>query len=118
MLNQFDPIIGNLPTVMTIVFQIVILVFAVRMRKNSYKYGLTLMLSAILSLVYSTLYFFIQFQDLYYLLVIVQGLPYGLVSTIMTILSFVFLGLNTASSILLVISITQIYKTHANARIE
>jgi len=118
MLNQFDPLTDYLPTLMAIVFQIVILVFAVRMRKNSYKYGLTLMLSAIISLVYGVLYISIQYQGLYYLLYIVQGLPYGLVHAIMTILFYVFLGLSTASSILLVISITQIYKTHANARIE
>ena len=118
MLNQFDPLIGYLPTLMTIVFQIVILVFSATDANRDRASGLTLMLSAILSLVYSTLYISIQYNGLYYLLVVVQGLPYGLVYTIMTILSIVFLGLSTASSILLVISITQIYKTHANARIE
>jgi len=95
------------------------LVFAILiLKKNSYKYGITLMISSIISLVPNIISISIQYPSLLYRLDIELGLPLIEVLLIMNTLSFVFFGLNMASTILLVISIILIYKTHKKERID
>jgi len=106
-------------TIFVITFDIIMLVFAILiLKKNSYKYGITLMISSIISLVPSIFYISIQYPSLLYRLDIELGLPLIEVLLIMNTLSFVFFGLNMASTILLVISIILIYKTHKKERID
>ena len=124
MLNQsglefISYILNYLPTILTITFNIIILVFAILIfKKNSYKYGITLMMSSIISLAYSILFMSIQYPDLIYLLYFDLNLPMSIVNMILITWSFVFLGLNTLSTILLVVSISQIYKSHKKVRID
>jgi len=119
MLYQLINVLSYLPTLASIVLQIIILVFATWIyKRNSYRYGIPLMVSSILTLVYNIIYILVQYPDLYYLMITVLNLPYGVASMIISILSLVFMSLNITSTILLVISVTQIYKTHEKERIE
>jgi len=100
-------------------FDIVILVFAIIIyKRNSYKYGITLIISSILSLASNVIYISIQYPFLGYRLQVELGLPIIEVLLILNTWGFVFFGLNTASAILLVISIILIYKTHKKDRID
>lgn len=116
MLNQLTVIgflITYLPTIAFLTFDIIILVFGILIfKKNSYRYGILLMFSSILSIVYYILYFSIQYPVLIYLLVDDLGLSYSLASMIMMIWGVVFTILNLTSALLLVISVYLIYKTH------
>ena len=107
MLNQLTVIgflITYLPTIAFLTFDIIILVFGILIfKKNSYRYGILLMFSSILSIVY-------------YLLVDDLGLSYSLASMIMMIWGIVFTILNLTSALLLVISVYLIYKTHKAER--
>ena len=106
------------PTIFSIAFQIIILVFAILiLKKNSYKYGTTLMLSSILSLATSIIFISIQYPYLFILLYFELGFDSFTAQMINLTWSFVLFGLSTASTILLVISIIQIYKTHKKDRI-
>ena len=107
------------PTIFVMAFDIVILVFAIIIyKRNSYKYGITLMISSILSLASNVIYISIQYPFLGYRLQVELGLPIIEVLLILNTWGFVFFGLNTASAILLVISIIKIYKTHKKDRID
>jgi len=123
MLNQIglellSYLIMYLPNIVAITFNIIILVFAILIyKRNSYKYGITLMISSILSLASSIIYISIQYPYLFTLLYDL-GLPMIEAALIMSTWSFFFFGLNTASAILLFISIIQIYKTHKKNRID
>lgn len=120
MLNQLTVIgflITYLPTIAFLTFDIIILVFGILIfKKNSYRYGILLMFSSILSIVYYILYFSIQYPVLIYLLVDDLGLSYSLASMIMMIWGIVFTILNLTSALLLVISVYLIYKTHKAER--
>ena len=124
MLNQivgdlFSYLLSYLPAILAITFNIIILVFAILIyKRNSYKYGITLMISSILSLASSIIYISIQYPNLYIRLVYELGLPWAVVNLILMTWSFVFLSLNTTSAIFLVVSISQIYKTHKKDRID
>ena len=105
------------PTIIAIAFDITILVFAILvLKKNSYKYGITLMLTSIISLASSITYISIQYPFLWYRLEVELGLPVMEALLILNTWGFVFFGLNTTSAILLVISIILIYKTHKKDR--
>ena len=107
------------PTIFVMAFDIVILVFAIIIyKRNSYKYGITLIISSILSLTSNVIYISIQYPFLGYRLQVELGLPIIEVLLILNTWGFVFFGLNTASAILLVISIILIYKTHKKDRID
>ena len=107
------------PTIFVMAFDIVILVFAIIIyKRNSYKYGITLIISSILSLASNVIYISIQYPFLGYRLQVELGLPIIEVLLILNTWGFVFFGLNTASAILLVISIILIYKTHKKDRID
>jgi hypothetical protein len=118
MLSQFN-ILFSLPTFVFIALHIVIIIFANRIYKvNSYKYGLLLMVFAILALINNLISVIVQITDLYYYLVIVSGLPYSIASMIMSSLNFVSISLNLAGMILLVVAVTKIFKTHETNRTE
>ena len=107
------------PTIFVMTFDIVILVFAILIfKKNSYKYGITLMMSSIISLATSIIFISIQYPTLFGRLYIDLGLDFSAVQMIHLTWSFVLFGLSTTSTILLVISIIQIYKTHKKDRID
>jgi len=107
------------PTIIAMAFDITILVFAILvLKKNSYKYGITLMLSSIISLASSITYISIQYPFMGYRLQVELGLPIIEVLLILNTWGFVFFGLDTTSVIFLVISIILIYKTHKKDRIK
>ena len=120
MLNQmgFD-FLTYLPNIIAMTFNIIILIFAILIyKRNSYKYGITLMISSILLLASDIIYIAIQYPFLLYRLQVEMGLPFFEITLILTIISFIFLSINTTSAIFLVISIYLIYKTHKKDRID
>ena len=124
MLNQitgdfFTILFSYLPTFLAISLDIIILVFAIFIyKRNSYRYGIYLMMFSILSLIDNILYISIQYQDLWYRLVYVIGVPLSVAIMIIAILGVIFFALNLTSTIFLIVSIYQIYKTHKKDRIE
>ncbi|MBY9019274.1 MAG: hypothetical protein KGD66_10635, partial [Candidatus Lokiarchaeota archaeon] len=117
MLNQLEVdlitfISAYSSTLMNITFSIILLVFAILIyKRNSYKYGITLMISSIISLASNIIYFSIQYPFLGYRLFVELGLPVSEVTLILMIWSFVFVSLYTTSTIFLVVSIYMIYRT-------
>ena len=112
-LNLLQILYAYGPTILTMALQVVILIFAIFiLKKNSYKYGIMLMLSSILSLVAGIVFIAINRPFLWYILNYEMGLPYSVADTIVMTLDFVFFGLNTTSLVFLLIAIIQIYKTH------
>ncbi len=108
-----------LPTIFSTIIYIVILVFAVLMfKKYSYRYGITLMLSAILVLVSDVLFIAIQYPYLSYHLQVELGLSVYEMLAILVVLNIIFMILNMSSLILLVVSVYLIYNTHKKGRIE
>jgi len=124
MLNQIglellSYLIMYLPNILAITFNIIILVFAILIyKRNSYKYGITLMISSIIFLASDIIYLSIQYPFLPIRLHDELGLSFAVISLILMSINFFFLSLYTASAILLVISIIQIYKTHKKDRID
>jgi len=124
MLNQitgdfFAILLSYTPTFLAISLDIIILVFAIFIyKRNSYRYGIYLMMFSILSLIDNILYISIQYQDLWYRLVYVIGVPLSVAIMIIAILGVIFFALNLTSTIFLIVSIYQIYKTHKKDRIE
>jgi len=124
MLNQiigtlFSYLLSYLPAILVITLNIVILVFAILIyKRNSYNYGITLMISSIILIASNIIYISIQYPYLAMRLYMESGLPISIVNMILMSWSFFFLSLNTASAILLVVSISLIYKTHKENRID
>ena len=124
MLNQivgdlFSYLLSYLPAILAITFNIVLLIFAILIyKRNSYKYGITLMISSILLIASNIIYISIQYPYLFYRMVVELGLPWSVAELITMLWSLLFLSLNTTSAILLVISIYRIYKTHKKDRID
>jgi len=117
MLNQifgefFSYFLTYLPTILAMSLNIVLLVFAIKIKRNSYKYGITLMISSILLITSNVLYISIQYPYLALRLYNELGLPFSMVNMILMSWNFVFLSLNTTSAILLIVSLSLIYKTH------
>ena len=117
MLNQiygdfFSYFLTYLPTLLAMSLDIVLLVFAIKIKRSSYKYGITLMISSILLITSNVIYISIQYPYLGLRLYIESAFPMLLVNLILTLWSFVFLSLNTTSAILLIVSLSLIYKTH------
>lgn len=111
--------LNYLPTILAMTFNIIILVFAILIyKRNSYKYGITLMISSIISLASNILFISIQYPYLAMRLYVELGLSLSMVSMILMSWGVVFMCLNTASGILLVVSISLIYKTHKENRID
>lgn len=124
MLNQLEVdlitfISAYSSTLMNIIFSSIILVFAILIyKRNSYEYGITLMISSIISLASNIIYFSIQYPFLGIRLFVELGLPVSEVSLIIMIWNFVFVSLYTTSTIFLVVSIYMIYRTHKKDRID
>lgn len=123
MLNQsitlLEYLLTYLPAILVITLNIVLLVFATLIyKRNSYNYGITLMISSILLIASNIIYISIQYPFLAYRMLVEQGLHIDVVRLITMAWSFVFLSLNTTSTIFLVVSIYLIYKTHQKDRID
>ena len=124
MLNQitgdfFTILFSYLPIFLAISLDIIILVFAIFIyKRNSYRYGIYLMMFSILSLIDNILYISIQYQDLWHRMVYVIGVPHSAALMIIAIFGVIFFALNLTSTIFLIVSIYQIYKTHKKDRIE
>ncbi|MBY9004898.1 MAG: hypothetical protein KGD73_13060, partial [Candidatus Lokiarchaeota archaeon] len=81
-------------TLINMAFSTILLVFAILIyKRNSYEYGITLMISSIISLASNLIYFSIQYPFLGDRLFVELGLPVSEVMLIMMIWSFVFLSL-------------------------
>ena len=118
-IELFNYLLTYLPKILAISFNIVILVFAILIyKRNSYKYGITLMISSIILLISDIIYLSIQYPFLAIRLFVELNLPSLVVSLILAIWGFFFLSLYTASAILLIFSIKLIYKTHKKDRID
>ncbi|MFX1496381.1 MAG: hypothetical protein ACFFBH_02535 [Promethearchaeota archaeon] len=101
------------PLIIFLSFDIAILIFAIFIyKKNSYKYGLYLMISSIISIVSNVIIIAINYPYLGYTLQAVYGFPSSTVAIILSILSLFFLVLGVSSKILLFLAIYLIYKTH------
>jgi len=123
MLNQsitlLEYLLTYLPVILAITLNIVLLVFATLIyKRNSYNYGITLMISSILLIASNIIYISIQYPFLAYRMFVEQGLHIDVIRLITMAWSFVFLSLNTTSTIFLVVSIYLIYKTHQKDRID
>jgi len=123
MLNQipvdlFSYLITYSSNLLTIIFYILILVFAILIfKRNSYNYGITLIISSILVLTSNIIYMSVQYPYMAYRLEIELGLPFSIVLLTIFTWSLVFLILNSISAIFLVVSIYLIYKTHRKDRV-
>jgi hypothetical protein len=103
---------------LTITFYTLILVFAILIfKRNSYNYGITLIISSILLLTSNLIYMSIQYPYITYRLEIELGFPWSIVILTIFTWNLVFLILNSTSAIFLVVSIYLIYKTHRKDRI-
>ncbi len=123
MLNQipgdlFSYLITYSSNLLTITFYILILVFAILIfKRNSYNYGITLIISSILLLTSNLIYMSIQYPYMAFRLQIELGFPLSIVILTIFTWNLVFLILNSTSAIFLVVSIYLIYKTHRKDRV-
>ena len=122
MLNQipgdiFSYFITYSSNLLTITFYIFILVFAILIfKRNSYNYGISLIISSILILTSNLIYMSVQYPYMAYRLEVELGLPWSIVLLTIITWNLVFLILNSISAIFLVVSIYLIYKTHRKDR--
>ncbi|MHA2391748.1 MAG: hypothetical protein ACXAEX_07245 [Promethearchaeota archaeon] len=113
MSEAFIRVFNYMPTVIFAGFDIGILILGNFMyKRNSYKYGKFLMISAIISLVSAIIYIAIDYQYLSYNLYMNFSLNAFIVNMIMLSVSTIFFGLNTASAIFLILALHKIYETH------
>jgi len=123
MLNQipgdlFSYLITYSSNLLTITFYIFILVFSILIfKRNSYNYGITLIISSILILTSNLIYMSVQYPYMAYRLEVELGLPWSIVILTIITWNLVFLILNSTSAIFLVVSIYLIYKTHRKDRV-
>jgi hypothetical protein len=111
--EAFIRVFNYMPTVIFAGFDIGILILGNFMyKRNSYKYGKFLMISAIISLVSAIIYIAIDYQYLSYNLYMNFSLNAFIVNMIMLSVSTIFFGLNTASAIFLILALHKIYETH------
>ena len=124
MLNQltfdlFSYLLTYMPNLLTITFNIVLLVFAILIyNRNSYNYGIPLIISSILLIASNVIYMSIQYPYLPYRMEVELGLPFHVVLQTLITWSIVFWILNTSGAICLVVSIYLIYNTHKKDRID
>lgn len=101
------------PILIYMSFDIVILIFAIFIyKKNSYKYGLYIMISSIISIISSVILIAINYPYLAYTLTAVYGFSSYMVGFVLSMLGLMFLALGISSTILLFLGIYKIYKTH------
>ena len=120
MLNQVSyDIFMYLPNILSIIFYTIILVFAIFIHKrNSYKYGIYLMISSIIVITSNIFYISIQGATLAYRLQVELGLPMMDVVLILFLISLFTIIVNAAGTIFLVVSVYLVYKTHQTERIK
>lgn len=105
-----------LPPTLYLILYTILLVFAIKIfKRKSYKYGITLMISAILTIIQNLIFIGIQYPTLPNTLFNL-GLPITLVSLIISMLGLLFMSLNLSSVILLFVSVYLIYKTHTHRK--
>jgi len=115
---ELSILLSYLPTFIGITFDIIILIFAIFiLKRNSYRYGIFLMLFAIFSLLHHAIYIAVGYPDLHYRLVVQLGLDYAAANMIMISISLVFVAINVTSTVFLIVAIIQIYKTHQRATV-
>lgn len=111
--EAFIRVFNYMPTVIFAGFDVAILIFGNFMcKKNSYKYGKFFMISAIISLVSAAIFIAIDYQYLSYNLRERFGLDFFIIGMIMSGISLIFLSLNTASAVFLILALHKIYETH------
>ncbi|MFW9864702.1 MAG: hypothetical protein ACFFEN_01260 [Candidatus Thorarchaeota archaeon] len=106
-----------LPAIMYSSFDIAILIFGVFIKKkNSFKYGLYLIIASIVSLLSTIIYY-----SIYYPLLVsdISNNPFQppapqdiMIQLILLICNLLFLGLGISNEILLVLAFYKIYQTH------
>jgi len=112
-INILTLILTYLPIIISMSFEIAVLVFGILMYKNNkYKYGLFLMISSIFALTYYVIFFSVNYPNLFTVLFIEFELPATVIATIMQNFNIVFIILNMISAVFLVLSIYYVYKTH------
>ncbi|MFX1479996.1 MAG: hypothetical protein ACFFCI_17900 [Promethearchaeota archaeon] len=107
-----------LPTFIYLGFDIALLVIAIFIyKRNSYKYGLYLMISSIISIASSILFISLNYPFLINELMI-RGLSLAEISIILMILNLISLILGTTSAIFLFLAVYKVYQTHKRNRIK
>lgn len=119
MLYQSTFFLIYLGNILGIIFYTIILIFAIFIyKRNSYKYGITLIVYSIIFLALNIIWISIQGADLAYRLVEESGLPGMTVSLIILTLDLTFKIITAIGMIILIVSIYLIYKTHRKDKIE
>ena len=110
-------ILSQIPTLIFLGFDIAILVFATYIyKRNSFKYGLYLMISSIISIISIIIKISINYNNL--LSFLEEEIGFSNAIIIYSILGWMFLGLEIARFVFLFLSVFYIYKTHQKDRIE
>ncbi|MFX0147772.1 MAG: hypothetical protein ACFE8E_08470 [Candidatus Hodarchaeota archaeon] len=113
LLQLTNYVVTYAPIFVYLSFDIVILIFAIFIyRKNSYKYGLYLMISSLISIISYVILIAINYPFLAYTLAADYGFSPNMIGIVYSILGLVFLALGVSSKTLLFLGIYQIYKTH------
>lgn len=116
MIGSLSILINYIPTIITLSLNIVILIFAIFiLKKNSYKYGLFLMISSIFLIISDVIYIAVGYPDLFYRLYYELGFDSATVTMITFSISMIFFILNLTGAVFLFIAVYLIFKTHRNA---
>ena len=109
--------VSYLPTFIYLGFDIALLIIAIFIyKRNSYKYGLFLMISSIISIASSILFISLNYPFLINELMS-QGVSMVEISIILMILNLISLILGTTSAVFLFLAVYKIYQTHKKNRI-
>lgn len=118
LVNLLSYFLSYLPIIIYLGFDIALLIIAIFIyKRNSYKYGLYLMISSIISIASSILFISLNFPLLVYELVS-RGLSMVEISIILMILNLISLILGTTSAVFLFLAVYKIYQTHKKDRIK
>ncbi|MFW9864697.1 MAG: hypothetical protein ACFFEN_01235 [Candidatus Thorarchaeota archaeon] len=116
--NLLSYFLSYLPIIIYLGFDIALFIIAIFIyKRNSYKYGLYLMISSIISIASSILFISLNYPFLVYELVS-RGLSMVEISIILMILNLVSLILGTTSAVFLFLAVYKIYQTHKKDRIK
>ncbi|MFX1312553.1 MAG: hypothetical protein ACFFHD_08080 [Promethearchaeota archaeon] len=110
----FSYLFSNFPSFILLAFDIAILVFAIFIyRRNSYKYGLFLVISFIISIALTITYISIDYVEA----IILKDKLYTFIGHLnYSILSWIFFGLKIVSLVYLFLTVYYAYKTHEKNR--
>jgi len=105
-----------LPTFIYLGFDIALLILAIFIyKRNSYKYGIYLMISSLIAIISSILSLSLNLPYLS-LELSNRGLNFSQIVIILTIVNLIFLILGVVSTVFLFLAIYKIYQTHKNNR--